>query len=79
MPAALNDCHRHAADALKRHMHEVVPVMEVAGVLPHSHQQLACSVVAATQPAMVCRACRRLILMSHLVMRQLTGCSACRD
>ncbi len=42
LPAALNDCHGHAANALKRHMHKAVPVMQAAGVLPHSHQQLPC-------------------------------------
>ena len=42
VPAALYDGHGHAADALKCHLHEVVTVVKVGGVLSHSDEQLAC-------------------------------------
>jgi hypothetical protein len=42
-------------------MHEVVPVMQVAGVLPHSHQQLPCNRHSGHKPVelMQCAALQR--------------------
>jgi hypothetical protein len=43
LPVAVNGCHGQAADAVKGCLHQVVPVVHAAGMLPHSDQQLACN------------------------------------
>lgn len=43
MPAALNDSHRHAANALKGDLHQLLAVVQGACVVAHSHEQLSCT------------------------------------